>query len=169
MHDIWSVSFPYSHFVIRAVVVYLSVLVLVRLGGKRQVGQMGVGEFVAILLISNAVQNSMNGGDNSITGGIILAAVIIGLSVLYAYAAYKLPWFESLVQGTPTTLIQNGKIRRDGLKREWLSKDELKTLLRRQGVHDLHDVKDATLESDGSVSVTRESEPELDINDCDAC
>jgi uncharacterized membrane protein YcaP (DUF421 family) len=62
MQAMWEVSFPYWQFIVRAAVVYIAVLILVRLGGKRQVGQMGIGEFVAILLISNAVQNSMNGG-----------------------------------------------------------------------------------------------------------
>jgi len=58
---LWSPSFPIWHFVLRGAVIYLSVLLLLRLGGKRQIGQMGTGQFVAILLISNAVQNAMNG------------------------------------------------------------------------------------------------------------
>src|SRR5471030_764488 len=99
MSVLWSPSFPLWHFVLRGTVVYLSVILLLRLGGKRQVGQMGVGEFVAILLISNAVQNAMNGGDNSITGGIILATVIVGLSVLIDYLTYRSTTLEAWVEG----------------------------------------------------------------------
>ena len=55
--------------------VYLSVLLLLRIAGKRQMGQMEATEFVALLLISNAVQNAMNGGDNSLAEGVFLAAV----------------------------------------------------------------------------------------------
>src|SRR5476651_1238529 len=104
MQVLWNPSFPLWHFVLRGSVVYLSVLLLLRIGGKRQIGQMGTGEFVAILLISNAVQNAMNGGDNSITGGIILAAVIILASYGIDYLTYRSKAAENLIQGTPTIL-----------------------------------------------------------------
>src|SRR6266700_2263913 len=89
MQALWTPSFPFWQFILRGAVVYLAVLLLLRLGGKRQIGQMGTGQFVAILLISNAVQNAMNGGDNSITGGLILTTVIILLSVGIAYLTYR--------------------------------------------------------------------------------
>src|SRR5579872_3444105 len=89
MVSLWSTSFPWWIFVVRGAVVYVAVLLLLRLGGKRQVGQMGTGEFVAVLLISNAVQNAMNGGDNSITGGLILAVVIVALSYFVTYATFR--------------------------------------------------------------------------------
>jgi len=160
MNQMWHSSFPFWQFIIRGSVVYISVLVLLRLGGKRQIGQMGPGEFVAILLISNAVQNSMNGGDNSITGGLILAAVIIILSVMFAYLTYKSKKFENLIQGRPTLLIHNGHILTKNLERELLNVHELNAILRRQGIHDISDIHAAILESDGYISVTKQSERE---------
>src|SRR5476649_1454775 len=80
---------PWWSLVIRAVVVYVAVLVLLRISGKRQVGQMGMTEFVALLLISNAVQNSMNGGDNSLVGGLVLATVLVVLSKGVGYVSYR--------------------------------------------------------------------------------
>ncbi|MCE5199740.1 MAG: YetF domain-containing protein [Armatimonadota bacterium] len=156
--SMWHMSFPFWQFIIRAAVVYIAVLVLLRLGGKRQVGQMGVGEFVAILLISNAVQNSMNGGDNSILGGLILAAVIIALSILIEYTTYKSKRWENIVQGRPRLLIHHGEILYRNLEKERLSVRELKTVLRRQGIHDVSEVHEAILESDGFVSVTKNSD-----------
>jgi len=149
---------PVMELVVRACVVYAAVLLLLRLGGKRQVGQMGVGEFVAILLISNAVQNSMNGGDNSLGGGILLAAVIIALSAAVAYLTFRSKRFEELLQGRPSLLIHDGRIVEQNMKREQLNIRELKVILRRQGIHELHDIKEAVLESDGYVSVIRKSE-----------
>src|ERR1700722_9488052 len=96
--------------IIRAVVVYLAVLILLRISGKRQVGQMGATEFVAILLISNAVQNAMNGGDNSLTGGLLLAAILIALSTLISFLTFRSPFFTALFEGTPTLLIHKGKL-----------------------------------------------------------
>lgn len=156
----WNLSFSAWHFVIRAVVVYIAVLILLRLGGKRQIGQMGAGEFVAILLISNAVQNSMNGGDNSITGGLILAVVIVILSIIVAYLTYKSKKFENLVEGRPTLLIHDGQILHHNLEKELLNVYELKAILRRQGIHDISEIHAAILESDGYISVTKQSERE---------
>lgn len=158
MESFWSVSIPYWHFVFRGAFVYLTILLLLRIAGKRQIGQMGAGEFVAILLISNAVQNSMNGGDNSITGGLILAAVIVALSYLVEYLSYKSKRLERLFEGHPTMLVHKGKILRKNLERELINVHELKTLLRKQGIHDLSEIYEAILEGDGSISVTKCSE-----------
>ena len=155
----WHLSFAWWEFVVRAAVVYAFVLLLIRLGGKREVGQMGVAEFVAILLVSNAVQNSMNGGDNSISGGLILSTVIIGLSVVVAYLTYKSRKLEQIIQGKPRILIRNGEVVPHNMHKELLSVHELKTILRRQGIQNLHDVALATLESDGYVSVTLKGDP----------
>lgn len=160
MNQLWGVSFPYWQFIIRAAVVYAFVLILLRLAGKRQIGQMGTGEFVAILLISNAVQNSMNGGDNSITGGLVLSTVIVALSELVDYLTYKSRKMQNLLEGTPTLLIHNGRVIHKNLERELLNVYELRTMLRRQGIHNIAEVWEAILESNGSLSVTKRAEVE---------
>ena len=141
--------------IVRAVVVYLAVLVLLRVSGKRQLGQMGATEFVAVLLISNAVQNSMNGGDNSLSGGLILASVLVGLSSLISYLTYKSRFFSSVFEGTPTLLVNKGKLIHAHLAKEQMSEDELLTLLRKQGLHELHQIDTAVLEADGTLSVNK--------------
>jgi len=158
MQDMWHTSLPLWQFIIRGAIVYIAVLALMRLGGKRQIGQMGVGDFVAILLISNAVQNSMNGGDNSITGGIILASTIIILSTSISYITYKSKRWENIIQGRPTLLVHKGKVLPQHMKKELLNNYELKALLRRQGVHSIDEIAEAILESDGTLSITKESE-----------
>ena len=164
MKELFSTSFPYWHFIIRAIIVFVFVLIMLRLGGKRQIGQMGTGEFVAILLISNAVQNSMNGGDNSITGGMILSIVIISLSVFVAYITYKSKKIENIIQGSPTLLIHKGRILHKHLEKELLNIHELRVLLRKQGIHNLDEIGEAVLESDGYISVIKKSEYESENN-----
>ena len=141
--------------VIRAMVVYLAVLILLRVSGKRQLGQMGATEFVAILLISNAVQNSMNGGDNSLVGGLLLAGVLVSLSALISYLTYRSRVFSSIFEGTPTLLVHKGKLIHKHLHSERMSESELKTLLRKQGVHNVHEIETAILEADGTLSITK--------------
>ena|SRR5579871_1368686 len=153
MSPLWHLSFPTWQFLLRGFLVYIAVLFLLRLGGKRQIGQMGTGEFVAILLISNAVQNAMNGGDNSITGGLLLAFVIILSSILIDYLTFKSKRWEAWIQGRPRLLIHQGTVIHQNLEKELLNLQELKTILRRQGIYNLEDVQEAVLESNGSVSV----------------
>jgi uncharacterized membrane protein YcaP (DUF421 family) len=143
---------------IRAVVVYLAVLLLLRVSGKRQMGQMGATEFVAVLLISNAVQNSMNGGDNSLIGGLLLAAVLVGLSTLISYLTYKRRFFSRLFEGTPTLLVHKGKIVAKNLVKERMAESELRTLLRKQGIHHVSEIETAILEADGTLSAVKISD-----------
>jgi len=119
--SLWLPQIPWWHLVIRAVVVYLAILVLLRLGGKRQIAQMGMIEFVALLLISNAVQNAMNGGDNSLLAGLLLACVLIVMSHLVSWGTFRSRRLERLVQGRPTLLIHRGKILHENLQKELLS------------------------------------------------
>jgi uncharacterized membrane protein YcaP (DUF421 family) len=162
MNHIFLPALPLWDLLLRATIVFVAVLLMLRIAGKRQVAQMGMAEFVALLLISNAVQNSMNGGDNSLTGGVILAAAILVLGYLFQYATFRSRKLERLVQGAPTLLIHHGKLLPDNLRHELLSIRELRAMLRKQGIHDLHDVEEAVLESDGFISITKKAEaPEM--------
>lgn len=153
---------PALNLVVRATVVFLSVLLLLRLSGKRQVGQMGPTEFVAVLLISNAVQNAMNGGDNSLLGGLLLAGVLIALSILISFLTYRSRFCSRVFEGTPRLVVHNGKAIDEGLRKERLSHSELQTLLRKQGLHHLNEIKSAVLEADGTLSVVRYADLQID-------
>jgi uncharacterized membrane protein YcaP (DUF421 family) len=158
MSNMWVTDVPWWQLVIRASVVFVAVLLLLRVSGKRQVGQMGMAQFVVLILISNAVQNAMNGGDNSLLAGVILAAVLIGWSVLFEVATYRSKRLENLIQGRPVLLIHNGQVLSDHLQHERLSVRELRVMLRRQGVHSFAEVAEAVLESDGYVSIIHKSD-----------
>lgn len=145
---------PILNLIARATIVYLGVIVLLRISGKKQMGQLGATEFVAILLISNAVQNSMNGGDNTLGGGLILAVTLIALSALISYLTYRSKFFSHVFEGSPTLLVHHGKTIAKNLKQELMSEDDLTVMLRKQGIHNLADVRNAVLEADGKLSVT---------------
>ncbi len=158
MPTLFHFSISWVELTVRATVVYLSVLLLLRISGKRQLGQMGATEFVAILLISNAVQNAMNGGDNSLGGGLVLAVVLIALSTLISFLTFRSRFFSQIFEGTPTLLIHKAKIITKNLNHERLSEAELRTLLRKQGIHNIHEIETAVLEADGTLSLTKSSE-----------
>ncbi len=146
---------------IRVVAVYVCILVLIRLSGKREVGQFSAIEFVSILLISNAVQNAMNAGDNSLVGGLILALGLIVMSWGISKLSYRFKGFRRIVEGTPTILVRHGTLIEPNLRKEQISHEELHILLRKQGITDLKLVELAILESDGQLTLAFGKKPSL--------
>jgi uncharacterized membrane protein YcaP (DUF421 family) len=139
--------------VLRAVVVYAFMLVLLRLTGKRQVGQLAPFDLVLLLVLSNSVQNSINGGDNSLIGGMISAGTLVALNGGVAYLTFRSKKLEALIEGRPELIIHNGKVFENVMKRAKLTHHELNAALRRAGCGCAEDVQAAILENNGSISV----------------
>lgn len=146
-------SLPWWEFVARAAIVYVFLVLLLRLTGKRQVGQLAPFDLVLLLVLSNAVQNSMNGGDNSLLGGLISAGTLVALNWLVSVATFRNRRLEEIVDGRPQVLVHDGKVFRDVMEREKLSQSELDTALRLAGCPNLAEVKFAVLENNGQISV----------------
>lgn len=147
------VSVPWWEFVLRGVVVYAFLFAALRLTGKRQVGQLAPFDLILLLILSNAVQNSMNAGDNSLVGGLISAATLIAINWLVAYITYKSPRAERWFEGESLTLVENGRIVVPTVADEHITERELMTALRLNGAFKLDDIRSATLETNGHVSV----------------
>ncbi len=156
--SLFHASLPLIEFVIRGAAVFLFVLFMLRLGGKRQLAQMSPTEFVAVLLISNAVQNSMNGGDNSLVGGFVLAVVLISLSTAISYFTYRSKKFSHIFEGIPTLIIHQGKLLEANLKKERVTRGELNIMLRHQNVCHYDEVYQAVLEPTGGLTLVLKSE-----------
>ena len=144
---------PAWEFVLRAGVVYLFLLVMLRITGKRQVGQLAPFDLVLLLVLSNAVQNSMNAGDNSLVGGLISAATLIGLNYATGVLTYRSRRADDLIDGEPEVLIRHGKLCRKALDRAKMSEHELYAALRHNGCTAPDQVELAMLENNGVISV----------------
>jgi len=149
----WKLSLPLWEFIARAVVVYIFLLVILRITGKRQVGQLAPFDLVLLLVLSNALQNSMNGGDNTVTGGLISAVTLIGLNWLLGYATFRSKKIGRFVEGRPQVIVHNGHVYRDIMQNERLTQDELDAAIRLAGCASIHDVHFAILENNGQISV----------------
>ena len=152
-----NLAIPWWELVVRGIVVYVVLLALLRITGKRQVGQLAPFDLVLLLVLSNAVQNSMNGGDNSLLGGLILAATLVGLNYLVGVVSYRSKRVEEFIDGKPEILVHNGQLYEDVMRRAQLTHHELHAALRRAGVSDIADVHYAILENNGGISVTPKS------------
>jgi uncharacterized membrane protein YcaP (DUF421 family) len=156
---------PLAQLAIRTVVVFIGLMVLLRLSGKRQVGQLGAIEFVIMLLISEVVQNAMIGGDNSLTAGLLSAAILIALGALVSLLSFRSTTMSRLLEGRPTRLVHDGRVIRAHMNRERLSNTDLKILLRKNGVDDFRTIDEVILEADGSLSITRKGEEPFEFED----
>jgi uncharacterized membrane protein YcaP (DUF421 family) len=153
MNELFELSAPWWHFVLRAAVVYVLVMALVRLSGKRAVGQFTPFDLILLILIGNAVQNGINGGDNSLTGAAIMATTLIALNYLVAFLTSRSNRVERVVEGVPVVLARDGKVFESVLRRELVSRDDFREALRMQGLDDVAEVQLALLETNGSISV----------------
>ena len=149
----WKLSLPWWEFLARAVVVYIFLLVILRLTGKRQVGQLAPFDLVLLLVLSNALQNSMNGGDNTVTGGVISAVTLISLNYLLGYITFRSKKMGRFIEGRPQVIIHNGRVYRDIMERERLTQDELDAAVRQAGCASIDEVHFAILENNGQISV----------------
>ena len=146
---------PVLNLVLRAGAVYAFLLVILRVAGKRELAQMTSFDLILLLVISNAVQNSINAGDDSLTGGLVSAVTLVAVNWLVAWATWRWRSVEKLVEGKPVRVVTDGKVHVGALRRELLTLSELRSALRKQGIARIGDCSRVTLEPDGTLSVVR--------------
>ena len=154
----FAISNPILNVVARTSIIYLTLLVGLRLTGKRQVGQLTPFDLLLLLLLSNAVQNAMVGPDTSVRGGLIAAGTLFAMNIVVAAFARRSGAAARLVEGTPTLLIRHGHVLEESLSRERITRDDLLRALREHGIDAVEAVRSAILEVDGTISVLREDE-----------
>jgi len=145
--------------VLRAVLVYVFLVVALRIVGKRELGQTNTLDLVVLLLVANAVQNGIIGNDLTVTGAVIGAVTLFAVNEVFSRAAYGSTLVTRLLEGNPSMLIRAGRPVSKALFREGISLPELRAIARRQGFVDLGEVHTAILETNGVVTMFREDEP----------
>jgi uncharacterized membrane protein YcaP (DUF421 family) len=145
-------SIPWWELVLRAVAIYIALLLALRLSGKREVGQFTLYDLVFILLVANALQPAITGPDTSVLGGLILIVALVGLNFLVGKLD-NLPRFHRIFTPAPAVIVKDGKYLRDVMRREGVDEEEVEMAMREHGVIDLKEVQLAVLEPDGSISV----------------
>jgi uncharacterized membrane protein YcaP (DUF421 family) len=155
--SMWRLAQPWWEFALRALLVYGFLLVALRLTGKRQVGQLSPFDFVLLLVLSNAVQNSMNAGDNTVLAGFILVATLLAVNGVMSWLTWRSKRAEILLDGRPQILVHNGLLDEAMLASERITRHELMAAVRQAGVSDVADVRVAILETNGRINVIAKS------------
>jgi len=152
-NDVFDMGIPVAEKVLRTVAVYLLLLLLLRLAGKRDLAQLNSFDFVVLLLLSNVVQNAVIGPDNSLWGGAIGAAVLVGGNALFVRGVGRSKRLLDVLEGSPTVLVRDGEIDVDAVHRLGLRPADVVAAVRRQNADEVAQVELASLEPGGTISV----------------
>ncbi|TMB61726.1 MAG: DUF421 domain-containing protein, partial [Chloroflexi bacterium] len=122
--EIFKLGIPWTHLVIRAVIIYVVFFIGLRLFGKRELGQFTTFDLVLVLLVANALQPAITGPDNSVTGGVIIITILLVFNRMVALVRNRWPWFDALIDPPPTVVVQDGQISKPALEKEGLSETD---------------------------------------------
>ncbi len=139
--------------VLRTAIVYLFLVVVLRITGKREVGQMSILELIVILIISDAVQNSMVGENATLWGGLVAVLTLLAMDLGLKALTGRSKRLRRAVEGEPRLLVRDGHLLDRALREEGVEPDQVRAAIRGQGIARVEDVRLAVLETDGSISV----------------
>jgi uncharacterized membrane protein YcaP (DUF421 family) len=152
MTTMWHFDISWEEKVLRTVVVYVFLLVGLRLAGKRELGQFNPFDLVVLLLLSNTLQNAIIGNDNSLSGGLLGAAVLLAINYAVVRFLYRHPMIERWVEGDPDVLVEDGECIGHRMERELITRDQLEAAARKQGIESLDRVRQCRLETGGALT-----------------
>jgi len=144
---------PLAEKLLRPVIVYLVLVALLRIFGKRELAQLNPFDLVVLLSLSNTVQNAIIGDDNSVTGGVVGAFSLLAINWIVVRVLFRSPRLTRLLEGRAAVLIRDGQIDGKAIERESLTREELIEAIHRQGFEHVHEVRRCELEPNGSFYV----------------
>jgi uncharacterized membrane protein YcaP (DUF421 family) len=152
LHQLIVPGIPILEKFVRTLAVYIFLLIGLRLAGKRELGQLNPFDLVVLLLLSNTLQNAIIGDDNSLTGGIVGAAMLLVVNWLVIRYLYEHPRLAKFLEGDSDILVRDGHVREKHLRRELITHAELEAAARKQGLDGLHAVQTCRLEVGGGLT-----------------
>jgi uncharacterized membrane protein YcaP (DUF421 family) len=140
--------------IIRAALVYIVLLVLFRIAGKRSLAEVTAFDLVLLLIISEATQQAMIDNDNSMTNALLIVVTLIGMNVLFSVLTRRWEGFGKLIDDVPLVIVEDGKLVQDRMRRERVSEHEVMEAARElQGLERLEQVRYAILERNGHITI----------------
>jgi uncharacterized membrane protein YcaP (DUF421 family) len=150
IESMFHLQLPLLEKILRPVIVYLCLIVFLRVFGKRELAQLNPFDLVVLLCLSNTVQNSIIGDDNSVSGGIVGVLSLLTINWLLTRVLFRSPRLSTVLEGTKTVLILHGVVDWEAAKKEALSELELRSVLHKQGFDRYEEVEKCVLEPNGT-------------------
>jgi uncharacterized membrane protein YcaP (DUF421 family) len=151
--------------VLRATVIFIALYVLVRLMGRRELGQMTPFELIVLIVIGDLIQQGVTQNDFSLTGAVLAISTFALLALLMSWATYLWPWAERMLEGEPRVIVRDGEIITANLRRNRLTRAEIEAEMRLSGIGRLSDVAWAIVEARGKISFIRREPGEKPATD----
>ena len=152
-NEIFRLSVSPVELVVRGTIMFWFLFGIFRFVLRRDVGSVGVSDFLFVVILGDAAQNAMIGQATSTTDGMVLISTLIAWNYLLDFLSYQVPFFERLTTPPPLLLAKDGRMLRRNMRREYITPDELMAKLREKGHSDLSNIRKMFLEADGEVSV----------------
>jgi len=150
---------PLLEIVLRAVIIYLFLVLVFRLIGRHEFGQLSPFDLILLLIISESISPALTAEDTSLTAGFVSAGTLFILAIAFSYGKYKSKWFKNLVSGEPLPAIKNGVPVYRSLERELMTVEDLESALRIKGIDSVEKVRLSFIEDDGKISAILFEEP----------
>jgi uncharacterized membrane protein YcaP (DUF421 family) len=144
---------PLLEIFLRGTIVYLALFLMLRVVLKREAGTVGITDLLVVVLLADAAQNAMADDYKSISDGLVLVATIVFWAYALNWLGYRFPAIQRMVHPPPLLLVENGQMLPRNMRKEFITGDELLSMLRQQGIEDVGHVKRAYMEGDGKISV----------------
>lgn len=155
LHDIFILPIPLLEKIIRPILVYVFLVLLLRVFGKRELAQLNPFDLVVLLSLSNTVQNAIIGEDNSVAGGFVGAFTLVFINYMVVRFLFRHRRLDQILEGRPAVLVKEGHVLKKELAKELITVAELQTVARRQGFDGLHEVESCVLEPGGAFVMRR--------------
>jgi uncharacterized membrane protein YcaP (DUF421 family) len=152
---LFSLTVPLPEIVVRATATYWFLFLIFRFVVRRDIGAVGIADILILVIVADASQNAMAGESSSIADGMVLIAILIGWNLFFDWVSFQFPVIRRIATPSSLCLIENGKMLKRNMRKEFISEDELWQKLREEGVDSLDQVKKVYLEPDGNFSVIK--------------
>jgi uncharacterized membrane protein YcaP (DUF421 family) len=153
-------SVPLLDLFLRGTLIFLALTGLTRIVGQRESGGLGITDLMVVVLVAEAANPGLAGDAKSVTDSLLQIAVILGWSVALDAVAYRWPSIGRILKARPKPLIEDGRLNRQVMRREFLADGEVMSQLRLQGIEDPGRVRRAYIEPNGQVSILTREDPE---------
>ena len=153
LDSMFALKTPIIEKIARPMLVYLALILLLRVFGKRELAQLNPFDLVVLLSLSNTVQNAIIGDDNSVSGGFLGALSLLGINYVAARVMFRNNKVEQILSGSPTRLITDGKVDKEAMSKELMSNADLLSVIHRQGFDEVEEVANCTLEPGGGFFI----------------
>jgi uncharacterized membrane protein YcaP (DUF421 family) len=159
LQNMFHLPLPIVEKMLRPIIVYLAIVLLLRLFGKRELAQLNPFDLVVLLSVSNTVQNAIIGEDNSVTGGLIGALTLFAVNYLVVRFLFKHRRLDEIFEGTSTVLVEKGELCHEAMAKELITTSELTSVAHRQGFASLDHVETCRLEPGGVFFIEAKKPP----------